>query len=124
MILGIEHTAICSPNPKALADWYTSTLGFTVSYQSSSTLMVKAQNGFMVEITAAEGGRPPDGMKLPGIRHMAIAVDEFDAVLSNLREKGVKVLGEPIDNKGNKVIFFRDPEGNLLHLLQRSQPLA
>ena len=123
MILGIEHTAICSPTPQALADWYVSTLGFTINYQSSSTVIVKAQNGFMVEITTAEGARSADGMKLPGIRHMAIAVDQFDAVLSDLRAKGVKFLGEPVNNKGNLVIFFTDPEGNLLHLLQRAQPL-
>ena len=124
MIQGIEHTAICSPDPKGLAAWYVSTLGFSVAYESPSTMIVRAQNGYMIEITTAEGARPPQGMKLPGLRHMAITVTDFDGVLKTLRSKNVTFVGEPIENKGNKVVFFSDPEGNLLHLLERAKPLA
>jgi hypothetical protein len=35
----------------------------------------------------------------------------------------VKFLSEPVDAKGNKVVFFTDPEGNILHLIQRASPL-
>ncbi|MFN0170309.1 MAG: VOC family protein [Bryobacteraceae bacterium] len=123
MILGIEHTAITSPDPKALAGWYIETLGFRVCYESSSTMMVRAQNGYVIEITTSEGVRTPQGLKAPGIRHLAILVNEFDAVYQDLRARGVAMVSEPMDIKGNKVVFFTDPEGNYLHLLQREKPL-
>lgn len=123
MILGIEHTAICSPEPHALADWYADVLGFKVNYRSSGTSIVRGPNGFMIEITTAEGERAAAGEKSPGLRHMAVAVTEFAAEVARLREKNVAFLAAPFENKGNRIVFFTDPEGNILHLLQRVEPL-
>jgi glyoxylase I family protein len=123
MIQGIEHTAIASPDPQKLAEWYVQHLDFTINYNSSRTVFVKAQNGYMLEIITAEGARGPQTLKDPGIRHLAIAVSDFDAVYSRLKSQGVNFEGEPIDSKGNKVVFFSDPDGNYLHLLQRGSPL-
>jgi catechol 2,3-dioxygenase-like lactoylglutathione lyase family enzyme len=123
MILGIEHTAITSPAPKPLAAWYVDTLGFAVCYESASTVMVRAQNGFVVEITTGEGERPSQTLKTPGIRHMAILVNDFEKEYAALRARGVAFAGDPLESKGNKVVFFTDPEGNYLHLLQREKPL-
>jgi glyoxylase I family protein len=123
MILGLEHTAIASPDHRSLADWYVRTLGFTINYQSATTTFVKAPNGYMIEIITAEGERPASGMRDPGLRHLALSVRDFDQVYADLRAKGVRFLAEPVDSKGNKVVFFTDPEGNILHLLERSTPL-
>jgi glyoxylase I family protein len=123
MIKGIEHTAIASPDPARLAQWYVDHLHFTINYQSPNAVFVKAQNGYMLEIIRAEGERASHGMKDPGLRHLAIAVDDFDSVYGELRAKGVRFLAEPLESKGNKVVFFSDPEGNILHLLRRERPL-
>ena len=123
MIQGIEHTAIASPDPQKLAEWYVQHLDFTINYNSGRTVFVKAQNGYMLEIITSEGARGPQTMKDPGIRHLAIAVSDFDVVYSRLKSQGVHFEGEPIDSKGNKVVFFSDPDGNYLHLLQRESPL-
>ena len=61
--------------------------------------------------------------KNPGIRHLAIAIDDFDAALSQLRQRGVALVGEPFTNQGNRLAFFNDADGNLLHLIQREKPL-
>jgi len=47
MVSGIEHTAIASPDPRRLAQWYVEHLGFVINYQSasSSTTFVKAPDG-------------------------------------------------------------------------------
>ena len=123
MIRGIEHTAIAAANIEALAAWYVDTLGFVINYQSANAIFVKAPDGTMIEIIRAEGDRGPQTMKTQGIRHMALTVTDFDAVLAGLREKNVNFVSEPEDKKGNKVVFFTDPEGNYLHLLQRAAPL-
>jgi glyoxylase I family protein len=123
MIQGIEHTAIASPDPQKLAQWYVDHLGFTINYNSGRTVFVKAPNGYMLEIITSEGDRARQTMKDPGLRHLAIAVRDFDEVYNRLKSEGVRFEGEPIESKGNKVIFFSDPDGNYLHLLQRETPL-
>ncbi|MFN7994466.1 MAG: VOC family protein [Bryobacteraceae bacterium] len=124
MVLGIEHTAIASPDPQKLAQWYVEQLGFAINYNSGKTVFVKTPNGTMLEIITAEGERAPDGMKSPGLRHLALTVGDFDAAYHKLRSAGVSFAGDPIDAKGAKVVFFTDPDGNILHLIQRETPLT
>lgn len=123
MILGLEHTAIASPDPRRLAQWYVEQLGFIINYDSGRTVFVKAPNGSMLEIITSEGERAAQSMKTPGLRHLALAVDDFDTTYSRLRSTGVSFAGEPADSKGVKVVFFADPDGNYLHLIQRETPL-
>jgi len=123
MVLGLEHTAIASPDPKRLAQWYVEQLGFVINYDSGRTVFVKAPNGSMLEIITSEGDRASQTMKSPGLRHLALAVDDFDTTYSRLRSAGVSFAGEPADAKGVKVVFFADPDGNYLHLIQRQTPL-
>ena len=67
MIVGIEHVAIASPDPKKLAQWYVDALGFKINYDSGGTFFVKAANGSMIEIITAEGVRGPQTLKDPGL---------------------------------------------------------
>ena len=120
---GLEHTAIASPNPKALADWYVNTLGFHINFSYDVFFFVKAPNGSMLEIIPSEGSKPENQMKTPGIRHFAIALDDFDAGHADLKAKGVKFLAEPYENQGNRLVFFEDLDGNILHLIAREKPL-
>lgn len=124
MIHGIEHVAIAAHDVQALAKWYVSTLGFEINYNSGRTVIVKAPNGSMIEIMSGEGDRAAQTMKQPGLRHIALAVDDFEADYERLRAAGVQTIGEPSDAKGVKTVFFIDPEGNYLHLIQRQTPLA
>jgi glyoxylase I family protein len=123
MFQGLEHTAIASPNPKALAEWYVAHLDFVINYQYDVFYFVRAKNGSMLEIIPSEGERPENKMKTPGVRHLAIAVDDFDAAHTLLKEKGVHFLGEPYANQGNRLVFFADLDGNILHLIAREKPL-
>jgi len=123
MIVGIEHVAIASPDPQKLAQWYVETLGFVINYNSGKTLFIKAPNGSMFEIITSEGGRVPQTLKDPGLRHVALTVSDFEAAYAKIKAAGVKFVSEPMDSKGVKVVFFEDPEGNYLHLLKRETPL-
>jgi glyoxylase I family protein len=124
MYVGIEHTAIASAEPQKLAQWYVDTLGFAVVYNSGRTVFVKAPNGSMIEIISAEGTRSPQTLKYPGLRHLAIAVSDFEAAYEQLKSKAVSFISEPADSSGTRTVFFTDPEGNYLHLIQRPAPLG
>ena len=123
MFKGLEHTAIASPNPKALAEWYVENLEFRINFEYSGNYFVRAQNGSLLEIIPSEGERPSNQMKDPGIRHLAIDVDNFDEGHQLLKAKGVKFLAEPFENQGNRLVFFTDLDGNILHLISRPKPL-
>jgi glyoxylase I family protein len=126
MVSGFEHTALVSPDPEKLAQWYVERFGFSINYHSpsSKTTFVKAPNGSMLEIiTSNVAPRQPQTLRDEGIRHLAIAVTDFDAVYQSLKAAGVNFISEPENNKGNRVVFFTDPDGNYLHLLQREKPL-
>ena len=62
-------------------------------------------------------------MVLPvnGWRHVALRVDSIEAAKAELEGRGVKFTEEikPAGG-GGRVLFFQDPEGNLLHLVERS----
>jgi catechol 2,3-dioxygenase-like lactoylglutathione lyase family enzyme len=123
MFQGLEHTAIASSDPATLAQWYVDHLDFHINYTYAGNFFVKAKNGSMLEIIPAEGSRPANELKTPGIRHLAIVPDNFDQAYEHLKAKGVTFLGEPFNNQGNRLVFFADGEGNICHLIQREKPL-
>ena len=118
MYKGIEHTAIASPDPETLASWYEQTLNFPVDHRVGPNVFLKAPDGTMLEIIPSEGERLNTTPKTPGVCHFAVTVDDFDAALEDLRSKGVD-LDDPAAILGIRVVYFRDPEGNLLHLVRR-----
>lgn len=126
MFQGLEHTAISSPDPEKLANWYVDHLEFHINFSYNGNYFVKAKNGSILEIIPSEGSRAPQTMannKNPGIRHLAIAIDDFDAAYEILKSKGVTFAGEPFASGTNRLAFFNDRDGNLLHLIHRESPL-
>jgi len=123
MFLGLEHTAIASPSPRTLADWYVNHLGFRINFEYDGNYFVRAANGTMLEIIPSEGARADQKARDPGIRHLAIEVKDFDAAYQQLRSQNVHFTGEPYVNQGNRLVFFTDCDGNLVHLIQRERPL-
>jgi glyoxylase I family protein len=123
MFTGIEHFAIASPNPSRLAEWYVANLEFKITFEYAGNYFIQAGNGSLIEIIPAEGDRQMSGFRTPGLRHIAISVDNFDAAHRQLQSQGVKFEGEPYSNEGNRLVFFSDPDGNLLHLIERAKPL-
>jgi glyoxylase I family protein len=123
MYKGIEHTAIATPDPEALASWYETTLNFPIVHRYGGNIFVKAPDGTMLEIIPSEGDPVKTAMKTPGIRHLAISTDDIDAGKKDLVSKGVEVIQE-LNAGGNRLVFFLDPEGNILHLIYRETPIA
>ncbi len=124
MFDGVEHVAIASPSPAVLAQWYVDHLAFRQIYEYDGNHFVKASNGTVLEIIRAQGDRADQKMYDPGLRHMAISVKDLDAAYASLQGRGVTFLGEPYAAPtGQRLVFFTDCEGNILHLIQRAHPL-
>ena len=125
MFHGIEHVAIASKDPKGLAKWYCNTLGFKIVYESSKSLttFVKLGESLIEMIEAGKVDRAAQGDRDPGLRHVAISVSDIQRAYENLKSKGVPLASEPTEKGGVSTVFFRDPDDNLLHLIQRSKSL-
>ena len=56
----------------------------------------------------------------PGIRHIAFAVEDIEAVVAKLKKKGAELFGE-IQNYENayKLCYVRGPEGIILELAEK-----
>ena len=123
MFKGIEHFAIASPNPQRLAEYFLDSLQLEITFAYSGNYFVQARDGSLIEIIPSEGERPESAIRTPGMRHIAIAVDDFDGAYKHLVSQGVKFEGEPFTNDGNRLVFFKDPDGNLIHLIHRAKPI-
>lgn len=118
MFKGLEHTAIATPDPEALGQWYAEKLDFPIVYRYSGNVFVRAADGTMLELIPSEGDRPETEMKTPGIRHLAVSVDDIDAGMRELESRGVKIVNT-VETGGNRLAFFHDLDGNILHLIWR-----
>ena len=123
MFKGLEHTAIASPDPRKLAQWYVDHLGFVINFTYEGNYFVKAPDGAVLEIIPSAGERGAQTLKDPGFRHLAVVPEDFDAAWQHLQAAGVRFVGEPFEVNGNRLVFFTDSDGNYLHLIHRSQPL-
>lgn len=126
MIIGIEHTAIYAKDTKALADWYVKYLDAEIVYDNGKgTYFVAFSNKSMIEICKNEAEENElTSLEKPGIRHIAITVDDFDAAVEKIKSANVEILKDAsVSAKGIGTMFFRDIEGNILHFISRPAPL-
>lgn len=121
MILGIEHIGIAAKDSTALKDWYMDMFPLKVIRDNGKGgYFLEMPDGAEIEIYPAESdGEKADNNLVSGLRHIAFKVDDFDKEVARLKEKNVELVGEPIVKEKFSNMFFRDPEGNLLHIIER-----
>ncbi len=123
MIKGIEHIGLMAKDPEKLANWYREVLDFQVIYKTEAIppqIFIAGREKGIIEIIPWQEGISEIKDKRT---HIAIEIDDFDAAFQHLKKAGVKIE-EPIDIfAGGKVLYFRDIEDNLLHLVYRPQKI-
>lgn len=128
MFLGFEHSAIAAADSDGLTRWYCETFGLAVIYdnkQRPGVYLLQAPDGSILEILPAEKGEPSDyPSRQIGLRHLALSVSDFAQAGEYLAQRGVSFFDLRELNDGAKLAFFRDPEGNLLHLIWRPKALS
>lgn len=130
LIKGIEHIGIVAKDPATLRRWYVDNLNCTLISRDDGhgTAFIIAPDGrTILEFTQALHDRGIPELTAPGLRHMAISVDiaDVDRASRLLKAEQVEVLEDykQLPN-GQHVFYFRDPEGNILHLIARPAPLV
>jgi glyoxylase I family protein len=124
MKLVVEHIGLAAIDTVALKDWYVLVLDareILMDGKSPPAFLLELSGGLWVEIYPADSSSSEmSDNKLRGWRHLALRVDSMESAREELAKRGVK-LEEQIKpaGGGGRVLFFKDPEGNLLHLVER-----
>ncbi|WP_158940750.1 VOC family protein [Burkholderia sp. S171] len=117
----------------AVSRWYENTLNFTrvsrTAYPEMGLEIAFLRQGeFEIELISFAGSvreadhpDPPKHARVRGITHFAFRVADIDEMINELTRKEVPVLWGPktYDEHRMKVIFVRDPEGNLVKFVER-----
>ena len=144
-ILAADHTGITVSNLERSLGFWRDVLGFELSHTAHQT-------GEMAnEITGVQGAeiklavvKAPGGHKIElleylapverkwnvnlrpcdvGFVHVALIVDDLDAILSAINASGWKAAGKPQTlrsgpNAGKQVVYVRDPDGITIEFMQ------
>lgn len=77
----------------------------------------------LIEYVSPQGQPVDTATCNPGIAHICFAVDDIHSTYTRLREAGVRFKSEPVpitsgQNRGAFAVYFFDPDGITLELLQ------
>jgi glyoxylase I family protein len=144
-IISADHTGITVSNLERSLAFWRDVLGFELSHTAHQTgelareiigvagaelklAVLKAPGGHKIELL--EYLAPPDRTKHPDLRpcdvgsvHVALTVNDLDAVLQRIAASGWKAAGKPQTlqsgpNAGKRVVYVRDPDGTTIEFMQ------
>ena len=142
-IISADHTGITVSNLEKSLGFWRDVLGFEFSHTAHQTgelaeeitgipgaeiklAVLKAPGGHKIELLQYLAPdrklatvRPCD----VGFEHVALLVDDLDAVLKNIVDSGWKSAGKPQTlttgpNAGKRVVYVRDQDGTTIELMQ------
>ncbi|UXA68165.1 VOC family protein [Xanthomonas prunicola] len=131
-ILGIHHVGIVVQDLEASARWYADQLGFrrlhAFGFPGAKVVFVGLDN-LRLELIQTEDAMPmaaeraerQSNIRLGGINHLAIAVDDLDRTIDRLQANGVEIAAPPSavpNSGGDRFAFIRDNERMLIELFQ------
>jgi len=126
LLPAIHHVAlICSDYARSKA-FYSETLGFRIirevyrAERDSWKLDLEVSPGVSLELFSFPSPPPrPSRPEAQGLRHLAFAVPDVDAVIATLLERGVTCEPVRVDEfTDRRFTFFADPDGLPIELYE------
>ncbi len=128
-----HHGGVSVPSLDEAIDWYDRVLGFTLEKRfyieaaRSHTAMVR-KGPLRFEIFEVEGAaplpedrrHPPRDVQTHGNKHVAFRVEDLEAFLTEMEQKGADVAFVVRETFG-KGCFLRDPAGNLIEFVEEDE---
>jgi glyoxylase I family protein len=142
-IIAADHTGITVSNLERSLEFWRDVLGFELSHRAhqkgelAEEITGVAGAEILIAVVKAPGHKielleyraPADRRKFDarpcdvGSVHVALTVDNLEAVLEKIAASGWKAAGKPQTlttgpNAGKRVIYVRDPDGTTIELMQ------
>lgn len=119
----IEHLCINALQKFELKSWYQKMFGFSsIFINGEESTFIRSKNGFIIEFVDAEVPENSLDKNVTGFRHLAFSVDSIDDIEEKLKAMNLAITGKS-ESDATKMLFFRDPEGNLIQIVARRQAL-
>src|ERR1043165_9531187 len=118
-----EHLGLAARDSTALKDWYLRVLEAELVFadgKSPPAYFVRLP-GLLLEIYSSHSSSDATAdNRVSGWRHLALRVDSIEMAKKELESRGVCFDQEikPAGG-GGRILFFKDAENNLLHLIER-----
>jgi catechol 2,3-dioxygenase-like lactoylglutathione lyase family enzyme len=117
----LDHVVLRCRNQQRALEFYTEILGLTEERRIEKIGLIQLRAGrSMLDLVPAD----QFAAEARNVDHFCLGVEaeDFDALLSYLRERGVETVGEAGTRYGARgmglSIYVRDPEGNVVELKQ------
>jgi glyoxylase I family protein len=142
-IHAVDHTGITVTNLERSLAFWRDVLGFELSHRPHQTgdlaseitgvpgaeISIAVLKGYGHKIELLEYLAPSDRKKIDlrpcdvGFVHVALAVDNLDAILNTIAASGWRAAGKPQTlaagpNAGKRVIYVRDPDGTTIEFME------
>jgi lactoylglutathione lyase len=126
----VIHTALVVSDMDKALTFYVDVLGLKHHWEfedgSERNVYVGGSDGATLQLSASPVKEPPDvdvaSLDI-GSEHVAILVDDLDAVLERATEAGSPLVVEPteleLDSGHSRIAFLADPDGHAVELVQR-----
>jgi lactoylglutathione lyase len=121
-----DHIHLRSPDPEATAQYFEHMFGAEIirtmqQGQPRIDLKLGGANIFIAPVAPGDGVHPPPVTPYQGLDHFGLTVTGIDAVVAELKAKGVEFTRDPTTVRpGVRVAFLRTPEGVSIELLDRN----
>src|SRR5262249_13248549 len=121
-----DHIHLRTTDPEGTARWYERMLGAEVARPMQQgkpriALKLAGANIFIAEVTPGDGVNPAPTTPYRGLDHFGLRVTGIDAIVAELKAKGVEFTREPTTERpGARVAFPRPPDGVAICLLYRA----
>lgn len=115
--LAVHHVSVNVHDVEAAVRFYVDVLGFSLrtdrpAFGFGGAWLDAGEGGQQVHLIEAP---VPDGLG----QHFALLVDDLDAVVAELRRRGVDISDPmPVGDSAHRQAFVSDPSGNLVELHQ------
>ena len=123
-ITGIGGVFFKAKDPKALAAWYRDVLGLPLQPWGGAALRYDAPGHPPAAAWSAFAASSNYFSPSTSDFMIDYAVDDMDALLARLKDKGVAILKRSDDDQSGRFAWILDPEGNKVELWEpkRSAP--
>jgi catechol 2,3-dioxygenase-like lactoylglutathione lyase family enzyme len=116
-----DHIHLRSPDPEATAGFYERAFGVTLTRSPTRIdFTLGGQLIFVSPINEPSTGEAPCA-PYRGLEHIGLAVTGIDAIVAELKAKGVTFTMDPTTIRpGVRIAFLRGPEDVSIELLERT----
>jgi lactoylglutathione lyase len=120
-----DHVHLRTPDAEAMAQWFERVFGAEIirtMQQGKPRIDIKlgGANIFLASVAPGDRVNSPPVTPYQGLDHFGLTVKDIDAVVADIRKKGVEFTMEPnVPRPGIKICFLRGPQGISIELLER-----